>query len=127
MSDARSDSWSVYLLRCADGTLYCGITNDVDRRLGAHNKGGVKYTRGRLPVALAHVEPAPDRGGALKREAALKRLSRTQKLRLVALSAAETRVRAGATCTPAVNSLSPGDVENLAYQPISRGRRRRLR
>lgn len=76
--------WAVYLLRCADGTLYCGATNDVARRLAAHGRGRVKYTRGRLPVALAHVEQATDKGDALRREAAWKRLTRAQKLRRIA-------------------------------------------
>ena len=70
-------SWSVYLLRCADGTLYCGATNDVDRRLLAHARGRVKYTRGRLPVEIAHLEPAADKSDALRREAAWKRLGPT--------------------------------------------------
>ncbi len=73
--------WSVYLLRCADGTLYCGATNDVDRRLAAHARGRVKYTRGRLPVELAHLEDAVDKSDALRREAAWKRLPRAEKLR----------------------------------------------
>src|SRR5258706_211662 len=57
-------AWIVYLLRCCDGTLYCGITNDLPRRLGAHGRGGVKYTRGRLPVEVVYVEPAADRSAA---------------------------------------------------------------
>jgi putative endonuclease len=81
MSDRR---WSVYLLRCADGTLYCGCTNDLPRRLAAHGRGRVKYTRGRLPVTLAHVEPAADKSAALRREHAWKRLSRAEKLRRIA-------------------------------------------
>jgi putative endonuclease len=76
--------WFVYLLRCADGSLYCGVTNDLRRRLGAHERGRVKYTRGRLPVELAHAEPARDRSAALRREAALKRLRRADKLALIA-------------------------------------------
>jgi putative endonuclease len=75
--------WAVYLLRCVDGTLYCGVTNDLARRLRAHRRGGVKYTRGRLPVELAHHEPAADRSEALRREAAWKRLRRVEKLRLI--------------------------------------------
>jgi putative endonuclease len=75
--------WYVYLLRCSDDTLYCGVTNDLDRRLGRHGRGDVKYTRGRLPVQIVWSEPAGDRGQALKREAAVKRLSRADKLRLV--------------------------------------------
>jgi putative endonuclease len=77
--------WVVYLLRCRDGTLYAGCTNDLARRLARHGAGkGARYTRSRLPVALAYVEPAADRGSALRREAALKRLSRREKLALVA-------------------------------------------
>ena len=85
----RDLSWRVYLLRCADGTLYCGCTNDLDRRLAAHARGRVKYTRGRLPVEVAHVERVADKSAALKREHAWKRLSRAEKLRRI--SAAETR------------------------------------
>ncbi len=84
--------WSVYLLRCADGTLYCGATNDVDRRLAAHARGRVKYTRGRLPVELAHLEAAADKSDALRREAAWKRLPRAETLRR--LSRSETTARA---------------------------------
>lgn len=76
--------WYVYLLQCADTTLYCGITNDLDRRVAAHNAGLVKYTRGRLPVTLAYSEPAADRSAASRREVAIKRLPRGAKLALVA-------------------------------------------
>lgn len=86
--------WSVYLLRCSDGTLYCGCTNDMDKRLRAHGKGGVKYTRGRLPVELAHQEPALDRSDAQRREAAWKKLPRAEKLRRIA-------------CATPVKKLSP--------------------
>ncbi len=75
--------WFVYLLRCSDGTLYCGCTNDVDARLAAHGRGRVKYTRGRLPVALVYREGARDRSAALKRELAIKALTRREKLVLV--------------------------------------------
>ncbi|MBI5919474.1 MAG: GIY-YIG nuclease family protein [Nitrosomonadales bacterium] len=76
-------SWHCYLLECADGTLYCGITNDLDRRLAAHNSGeGAKYTRSRAPVRLAYSEPCADRSSALKREAQVKRLKRDDKLAL---------------------------------------------
>lgn len=79
--------WFVYILRCADGTLYTGITTDLARRLAEHNAGmgqGARYTRSRLPVALAYSEAAQDRSAAAKREAALKRLSRKAKLALCA-------------------------------------------
>ena len=74
----------VYLLRCADDSLYCGWTNDIDRRLAAHRAGSAsRYTRSRLPVALAAVIPAADRSAALREEARIKRLPRAAKLRLV--------------------------------------------
>ena len=74
--------WLVYILRCADGTLYTGCTNDLARRLRAHHAGQVKYTRGRLPVEAIYQEPAPDRSRAQIREAQIKRLSRQEKLDL---------------------------------------------
>jgi putative endonuclease len=76
--------WTVYLLRCGDGTLYCGITNDLPARLAAHRQGrGARYTRGRGPLRLLFSEPAADRGSALRREHQLKQLDRAEKLRLV--------------------------------------------
>lgn len=76
-------SWWVYMLRCKDDSLYTGYTDDVDRRLAVHNAGkGAKYTRSRLPVALAWREEQPDKSTALKREAAVKRLTRKEKLAL---------------------------------------------
>jgi predicted GIY-YIG superfamily endonuclease len=73
----------VYLLRCHDGSLYTGITNDLDRRLSAHRAGTASaYTRSRRPLGLAYREEMPDRGAALKREAAIRRLSRAAKLAL---------------------------------------------
>jgi len=75
----------VYLLRCADGTLYCGWTVDVEKRLAAHNGGRAsRYTRSRLPVELAWSEPVPDRATAMRREAMIKALTRTDKLELIA-------------------------------------------
>jgi putative endonuclease len=73
-------NWVCYLLVCADGTLYCGITNDLDRRLAAHNAGeGAKYTRGRVPVRLAYFEACADKSAALQREMEIKALPRAQK------------------------------------------------
>lgn len=78
-------SWFCYLLECADSTLYTGITNDLDKRITAHNNGTAsKYTRSRLPVRLVYSEPHADRASASQREAALKKLSRTAKLELAA-------------------------------------------
>ena len=73
----------VYLLRCRDGSLYTGITNDLARRVASHQRGtGSAYTRARRPIALAYQEQVPDRGAALRREAAIRRLSRVEKLAL---------------------------------------------
>ena len=74
----------VYLLRCADDSLYCGWTTDLPRRLAAHQAGtGSRYTRSRLPVELASVFEVADRSAALREEARIKRLPRAAKLRLV--------------------------------------------
>jgi putative endonuclease len=76
--------WCVYMLRCGDGSLYTGITTDVRRRLAAHDAGvGSRYTRSRLPVRLVYLEHRASRSAALRREAAIKRLDRAAKLRLV--------------------------------------------
>ena len=87
MTDEIYDGYAkrplVYILRCADGTLYTGWTNDIMRRLKAHNEGtGGKYTRVRRPVRLVYAEICADKSAALKREAAIKKLSRQKKLRL---------------------------------------------
>jgi putative endonuclease len=75
----------VYLLRCSDGSLYCGWTTDVERRVAAHQAGRAsRYTRRRLPVELATVIPVTDRSAALREEARIKRLPRAEKLALVA-------------------------------------------
>lgn len=77
--------WHVYLLRCADGTLYCGITTDLERRVAEHNRGdGARYTRGRRPVELVYAETAADRSEAARREYEIKQMSRTQKEALFA-------------------------------------------
>jgi putative endonuclease len=74
----------VYLLRCADDSLYCGWTTDLDRRLAAHRSGAAsRYTRSRRPVELVFVAAAPDRSAALREEARIKRLPRAAKLRLI--------------------------------------------
>ena len=76
--------WCVYMLRCCDGSLYTGATNDLAQRLRVHRSGrGAAYTRSRLPVRLVYSEPAADRSMALRREWALKQLSRTEKLALL--------------------------------------------
>ncbi|MPM12809.1 hypothetical protein SDC9_59163 [bioreactor metagenome] len=77
-------SWYVYMLRCADGTLYTGSTDDTVRRLAVHNAGrGAKYTRGRLPAVLVYSEECATKAEALRREAAVKKLTRAQKIKLL--------------------------------------------
>ena len=77
-------AWFVYMLRCGDDSLYTGYTDDVARRLAVHQSGkGAKYTRSRLPVTLAYQEELPDKSAALRREAAIKKLTRGEKLRLI--------------------------------------------
>ena len=80
-------TWVCYLLKCADDTLYCGITNDLDKRIAAHNAGeGAKYTRSRTPVELVFSEACADRSAASKREMQIKNLSRAAKLILIQMS-----------------------------------------
>ncbi|ELZ45308.1 excinuclease ABC subunit C [Halorubrum coriense DSM 10284] len=74
----------VYVIECADGTLYTGYTTDVERRVAEHDAGeGAKYTRGRTPVTLRHVESFDSKSAAMSREYAIKSLSRTEKERLI--------------------------------------------
>lgn len=76
--------WHVYIVRCRDGTLYTGITNDLERRMAEHNRGaGCRYTRGRRPVRLSYRESFRDRSSAMRREARIKGLSRREKLVLI--------------------------------------------
>ncbi|MDE0929061.1 MAG: GIY-YIG nuclease family protein [Halioglobus sp.] len=80
------EAWHVYIVKCADATLYTGVTKDLQRRLQQHNgeqTGGPKYTRGRRPVCLMWSKEASDHGAALQREIAIKKLSRREKLRLI--------------------------------------------
>jgi len=105
-------AWHVYVARCGDGTLYTGITTDPARREAAHNAGrGAAYTRARQPVRLVHLEPAADRSAALRRELAIKRLSRHEKERLVTRSAS----RAG-----------PAPAQFRGFRPQALGFLRRL-
>jgi putative endonuclease len=83
--EASTQLWYVYILKCADGTLYTGYTNDVDARVGKHNAGkGAKYTKSRLPVVACHREELYSKSLAMKREYRIKRLTRAQKLVLIA-------------------------------------------
>ena len=77
-------SWFVYIIRCGDGTLYTGVTDDVQRRLTAHRAGkGAKYTRGRGPLELVYAQEQPDKSAALRRELQIKKLTRPQKEQLI--------------------------------------------
>ena len=76
--------WKVYMLRCGDGSLYTGISTDVEKRTAAHNSGkGAKYTRSRRPVEPVYSEECADKSAALKREMEIKALTREQKLKLI--------------------------------------------
>ena len=77
-------NWYLYILRCGDGTLYTGITNDVEKRLAAHRAGkGAKYTRGRGPLELVYREVLLDHSTALKREHEIKSMTRQEKEKLI--------------------------------------------
>ena len=77
-------NWYVYILRCRDDTLYCGISPDIEKRLEQHRSGkGAKYTRGRGPLELIYSEVCDSHSDALKREAAIKRMPRAEKLKLI--------------------------------------------
>ena len=78
------NSWKLYILRCGDGSLYTGITTDVERRLEEHRSGkGAKYTRSRGPLELVYWEECADKSAALKRELEIKALTRAEKLKLI--------------------------------------------
>lgn len=79
-------AWHVYLVECADGSLYCGITTNLERRLAAHNgfrSGGAKYTRSRRPVRLVASAPRPDKASAARLESQIRSVPRTQKIALL--------------------------------------------
>ena len=88
---AAKGTWFVYILRCGDGTLYTGTTQDPVRRLAQHAAGrGARYTRGRGPFTLVYLEECPDRSQALRRERSVKRLPAPAKAELIARSRAAT-------------------------------------
>ena len=95
-------AWWVYVVRCADGSLYTGVARDLAARIAAHNAGrGARYTRGRGPVTLVYREPAADRASAQRREAAIKRLPATAKAALAALAAGDRGQAAAHACADA--------------------------
>ena len=84
MAETTNKAWFLYIVRCADGSLYTGITNDVSRRCQQHNAGTAsRYTRSRLPVELVYQESQASRSVALKRELAIKSMSREEKESLI--------------------------------------------
>jgi predicted GIY-YIG superfamily endonuclease len=86
-ADSSADTWFVYIVQCADESLYTGIATDVDRRLEQHNAGTAsRYTRSRLPVRVVYQETQATRSLALKREAAIKAMSRQKKEALIRLA-----------------------------------------
>jgi uncharacterized protein (TIGR02453 family) len=125
--------WHVYLARCRDGTLYTGITTDPVRREAVHNAGrGASYTRSRRPVRLIHLEPATDRGAALSREHAIKRMTRRMKEQLVKSSlsgvgAPGTRRRGARVARPKGDrGDASGASEFQGFRPQALGFLRRL-
>lgn len=99
-----------YLLKCADRTLYCGWTNDLDKRVKAHNEGkGAKYTKPRRPVTLVYFEEFDTKEEAMRREAAIKRLTRVQKEALIAGQAEE------ADCFTTAERVHMGEFKNIEF------------
>ena len=89
----NTDVWYVYLLECSDGSLYCGVTPFLDSRIAKHNAGkGAKYTRSRLPVKLVYNERCQSKSEALKREIQIKKMKRSEKLKLVRKSCRPTNL-----------------------------------
>ena len=78
------NTWKLYILQCCDGSLYTGITTDVEKRFAVHNSGkGAKYTRGRRPLQLVYKEECANHSTALKRELEIKKLTREEKLKMI--------------------------------------------
>jgi predicted GIY-YIG superfamily endonuclease len=95
MAKQSTGTWFVYILRCVDGTLYTGITKDVDRRTRQHNAGTAsRCTRSRRPVKLVYQEPQRSQSLSLRREAEIKKLARRQKLAFIGVSGVECWVAA---------------------------------
>ena len=83
LAKIKKDNWIVYILKCRDGSLYTGITNNINKRIEDHEKGvGAKYTRGRGPFKIIFKENHPDRSSASKKESEIKKLSKIEKLAL---------------------------------------------
>ena len=86
MSKKNQSNWLIYILECVDGSLYCGITNNLEKRLKQHKgeiKGGAKYTRSHWPCKLVYEEKSSSRKVALIRELEIKKMSKSQKIKLI--------------------------------------------
>lgn len=85
MEGSQSSAWFVYLVRCRDGSLYCGIAKNLEKRLAEHNSPdkGAKYTRGRRPVQLVYAEEVSSRAQATQREGRIKRMTRAEKMTFI--------------------------------------------
>lgn len=105
-----ASAWYVYILQCADNTLYTGVATDVSARLATHNAGkGAKYTRGRLPVLLLYFESADNRSAALRREHAIKKMRAADKRALIAAQSQNKPVRpARCRAKPSTTAVSVG-------------------
>jgi len=103
--------WFVYILRCSDGTLYTGVTNDLERRLDKHNQGrGAKYTRSRRPAKFLYFKKCESRSSALREESALKKLSRKNKMALVKRSRIESAEKPRSLSTKLFQVVNEGFV-----------------
>ena len=103
MDGSRVSGWTVYMLRCGDGSLYTGIARDLARRLNDHRQGaGARYTRGRGPLTIVYEERCGDRSRAQEREAAIKRLSRARKEALI-------RASGGGRAEAGIDGSGPSD------------------
>ena len=89
----ENNTWLVYMVRCSDGTLYTGITNDIDRRLAAHNsaRDGARYTRSRRPVTLVYAEAAGSHSAAARLEYRIKKMKRASKKELAATAGTKAK------------------------------------
>ena len=95
MEKKDSETWHVYMVECSDGTLYTGITNDLEKRIAAHNSGraGARYTRSRRPVKLAYSEQVQSKAAAARLEYHIKRLPRARKKQLVITGSGKSRYK----------------------------------
>jgi len=110
MANSAKLSWMVYIVRCADGTLYTGVARDAQRRVNEHNSNGAlaaRDTRSRRPVALVHQEPAANRSAACKREHEIKSMTRQAKLELILRAARGARITGKSSNIPGARVQRP--------------------